>query len=211
MFADGAVPTGLARAGVPEIDQEHRFPEAGGGGAGTGEEEREGGGGVTAPSKGAMPSGPGGLLPALDLVSVTTGAAVDLRAARGPRALVAMHSVACADCRAYVRERLAPVAPALLEWGGRLAVVVPDGRANAAGFAETTSAALEILVAAGRAFPSDHAVVTVVDEWGEVYFMADAGAGHELPAAEELVAWIRFLAIQCPECEGPEGEWKALR
>jgi hypothetical protein len=155
--------------------------------------------------------GPGALLPAMNLVAVTTGGVVDLRVARGPRALVAMHSVECSACRAYVRERLAPVAPDLLEWGGRLAVVVPNGMANAASFAETTSDALEILVDVESALAPGHAAVIIADEWGEVHFMADAGAGHELPAAEELVAWIRFLAIQCPECEGPEGEWKDLR
>jgi hypothetical protein len=89
--------------------------------------------------------------------------------------------------------------------------VVPDGRANAATFAETTTDALEVLVDAESAFGSGHAALVVTDEWGEVHFVADAGAGHELPSGEEIVTWIRFLAIQCPECEGPEGDWRAVR
>jgi hypothetical protein len=158
-----------------------------------------------------MTAAPGTVLPAMTLVSVATGRAVDLRAVRGPRALVAMHSVKCRDCRRYVRERLAPGAREIMEWGGRLAVVVPDGRANAATFAETTTDALEVLVDAESAFGSGHAALVVTDEWGEVHFVADAGAGHELPSGEEIVTWIRFLAIQCPECEGPEGDWRAVR
>jgi hypothetical protein len=53
--------------------------------------------------------------------------------------------------------------------------------------------------------PFGNAMVVIADEWGEVYFGADAGAGHEFPTPVEIAEWVRFLAIQCPECEGPEG------
>ncbi|HEU5049980.1 MAG TPA: hypothetical protein VFU00_06620 [Gemmatimonadales bacterium] len=152
----------------------------------------------------------GDRLPPVHLVSADTGGVVDLRASRGPRALVAMHSIACRACREYVREELAPGARAIAEWGGRLTVVVPGGIANAAGFAETTTGALEVLADPGRAFAPARAAVTIADQWGEIYFAADAGAGHDLPRCEDVVEWIRFLAIQCPECEGPEGEWRTL-
>ncbi|HEU4587614.1 MAG TPA: hypothetical protein VFS11_03140 [Gemmatimonadales bacterium] len=148
------------------------------------------------------------LLPAMHLVSTATGVAVDLRAARGPQALVAMHSVACDACRRYVREELAAGAQRMAEWGGRLSVVVPGRLGDAADFAETTTDALQVLVDAEETFTSNGAMVVVADQWGEVYFVAAAGAGHDLPSREEVVAWVRFLAIQCPECEGPEGEWK---
>ncbi len=154
---------------------------------------------------------PGSLLPAMRLVSGATGAPVDLRAARGPRAVVAMHSVGCRECRRYVREALAPAARDLAEWGGRLNVVVPGRPGTAATFAETTTDALEVLADVEGAFTPGHAAVVVTDEWGEVHYLADAGPGHELPGPEELVAWVRFLAIQCPECEGPEGEWRNVR
>ena len=95
---------------------------------------------------------PGTLLPAMSLVSIDTGAPVDLRARKGPQALVTMHSVKCRDCRRYVRERLARGAREVLEWGGRLTIVVPDVRANAATFAETTTDALEIVLDPDGAF-----------------------------------------------------------
>jgi hypothetical protein len=150
------------------------------------------------------------LLPATNLVSTATGAVVNLRAGTGPQALVAMHSVACGACRRYVREHLAAGAQRIAEWGGRLSVVVPGRLANAADFAETTTDALHVLVDAEATFASGGAMVVIADQWGEVYFVATSGAGHDLPSREEVVAWVRFLAIQCPECEGPEGEWRTV-
>ena len=97
---------------------------------------------------------PGTLLPAMSLVSIASGEPVDLRAAKGPQALVTLHSVTCRDCRRYVRERLARGAREIAEWGGRLTIVVPDVRANAATFAETTTDALEIVLDPEGAFGS---------------------------------------------------------
>ena len=140
---------------------------------------------------------PGALLPAMRLVSAATGAAVDLHAVRGPRAVVAMHSVGCAACRDYVREQVAHVARDIAEWGGRVCVVVPGRRGDASDFAETTTDALEVLVDADGAFAQRRAAVVVTDQWGEVHSAVDAAAGHELPDPEQLVVSIRFLATQC--------------
>lgn len=49
--------------------------------------------------------------------------------------------------------------------------------------------------------------IAVADEWGEVYFGEEGGGDHALVTPEELLEWVRFVTIQCPECEGPEGEW----
>lgn len=153
---------------------------------------------------------PRALVPGMTLVSTATGAEIDLRTARGPQVVVAMHSVTCRACRRYVREEVAGAARRIGEWGGRVIVVVPDGVATAAGFAETTTDALEVVTDPEGAFAANGAAVAVVDEWGEAYYFADAGEGHDLPSPDDIVAWVRFLAIQCPECEGPEGEWRAI-
>lgn len=157
-----------------------------------------------------QPIVPGALLPPMSLVSSETGDVVNLRTSTGPRAVVVMHSVACRACRRYVREDLAPGARRIAEWGGRLTVVVPGRMGNAASFAETTTDALEVLVDPEKVLASGGAAVVITDQWGEVYFAAEAGEGHELPDREEIVEWVRFLAIQCPECEGPEGEWRTV-
>ena len=43
--------------------------------------------------------------------------------------------------------------------------------------------------------------VLVLDQWGEVKETI-AVARHEFPERTALVAWARYLATQCPECEG---------
>ena len=45
-------------------------------------------------------------------------------------------------------------------------------------------------------------VGNVADPWGEVRMRHAAGAAHDLPSPAELVDWARFVAMQCPECEG---------
>lgn len=40
----------------------------------------------------------------------------------------------------------------------------------------------------------------VVDRYGQVYDLRDAGTAAELPSAAELEEWFKFLATACPEC-----------
>ncbi len=44
--------------------------------------------------------------------------------------------------------------------------------------------------------------VIVADRWGEVAFSAFASSAGELPDAGEIVAWLHFVQMQCPECQG---------
>jgi hypothetical protein len=44
--------------------------------------------------------------------------------------------------------------------------------------------------------------VVVADRWGEVHFVDSAERVADLPAANEVVAWLRYVRMQCPECEG---------
>lgn len=48
----------------------------------------------------------------------------------------------------------------------------------------------------------DAPAVVVADQWGEVAYAAAAIRPEELPEPQELLDWIRFLRIRCPECEG---------
>jgi hypothetical protein len=153
---------------------------------------------------------PGVLLSGMSLPSWPTGAMVDLRSGHGPRALVTLHSADCPACQHYVRVDLASAPDRLAEWGGRLAVVVPDQARSAKELAETTLEAMQVLGDPEGKLASGRAMVVITDEWGEVYFVADAVAGHDLPTLGEIVDWVRFLAIQCPECEGPEGGWTTV-
>jgi hypothetical protein len=42
----------------------------------------------------------------------------------------------------------------------------------------------------------------VADRWGEMQWVASAGGVGDLPSAREIAAWLQFIEIQCPECEG---------
>jgi hypothetical protein len=42
----------------------------------------------------------------------------------------------------------------------------------------------------------------VADRWGEMQWIASAERVAELPCAREIAAWLQFVEIQCPECEG---------
>ncbi len=42
----------------------------------------------------------------------------------------------------------------------------------------------------------------VADRWGEMQWIASAEKVSTLPSAREIAAWLHFVEIQCPECEG---------
>jgi hypothetical protein len=42
----------------------------------------------------------------------------------------------------------------------------------------------------------------VADRWGEIVHVATAPDVNDLPAASELMEWIDYVRIRCPECEG---------
>lgn len=155
----------------------------------------------------------GSHLPGLTLHGA--GADVRLRSGRGPLVLLAVHSCTCPQCRALV-EGLGSVADGVREWGGRVAVVVPvDAGDDSAALERCRAAAGEAVrvvadpdgeIASGAAVR-----IVIADEWGEVYFSVTSADDHALITPREVVDWVRFIVIQCPECEGPEGEWRSLR
>ena len=144
-------------------------------------------------------------LPDLRLPSAPAGTPVPLVPAGGRLVpiVVAVHGAECDACRAFVRE-LAAADAELREWDARVAVVLPADAGQAALFADGLP--FPVLADAERRLWTrlafEGAAVFVADPWGEVRHRHVAGAGHDLPTAAELVDWARFVAIQCPECEG---------
>jgi hypothetical protein len=43
--------------------------------------------------------------------------------------------------------------------------------------------------------------VVIADRWGEVYFVTGAAGAAGLPGPDALVEWLRFVQVQCPECQ----------
>jgi peroxiredoxin len=51
------------------------------------------------------------------------------------------------------------------------------------------------------------AAAYVTDRYGEVFAVYRTRDGQHLPRAAEILDWLEFISIQCPECEPPE--WPA--
>jgi peroxiredoxin len=141
-------------------------------------------------------------LPDLALPSARGGAEQRLRAGgRLSPVLVLVHPGACAGCAEFVAQ-LAAAAPALEEWDGRVLVITPDppqeGQDAGGAFPLLSDPERRLSAALGITPPA----VVVADQWGEVHLAGEAGEGHGFPAVAELEQWVRYLAVQCPECEG---------
>lgn len=146
-------------------------------------------------------------LPDLRLAPAPAGSPVPLVAPGGRQVpvVVALHGAECDACRAYLRA-LAEVDAELRAWDGRVVAVVAASVEDAARVVDAVHPPFPVLAdperALGRRMRSNGVAVLVADPWGEVRFRHEAGAAHELPEPAELVEWARFVAIQCPECEG---------
>lgn len=144
-------------------------------------------------------------LPDLRLQPVGGGPAVSLRP-RGRKApiLVLVHPGGCADCRAYLG-RVAEHRAEIEEWDGRVIAVVPGpDSAEAAEFWNGTPFPV-VADPDGRvadALSVEAPALAVADQWGDIHAAEAAGPEHHFLEPAELVEWARFLAIQCPECEG---------
>lgn len=133
--------------------------------------------------------------------------ALETASGRGPRILFTSHPADCGPCAEYAR-RLIDSAARFQEWDARLLLVRPGPVGPAAPGSEASG--IVYLADPENEIARGAATVVVADEWGEVYQAWDAADGHELPGVDELVEWLQFVGIQCPECEGAEGPWRTL-
>ncbi len=151
----------------------------------------------------------GSKLPLVLLCAVPADVDAPLIAGRGPQVIVTMHPTNCAICRGYVHE----VATGLSrydQWGGRLVVVVAGPIEAARPIAAELDGTARVLADPEGKLTAWGSSVVVADEWGEVFFAVTVSEQHALPTPEELGEWTAFVAIQCEECEMPEGGWKTL-
>lgn len=119
----------------------------------------------------------------------------------------------CPACRAYLTA-LAALAPQIAAEEAELVVVVSGRPAPAV----VGAAGTVLFDPDGRVFrrwgavdPAGQPVAAlfVADRFGTLYARALAGPDHALPPAAEVVDWLRFINIQCPECG--VAEWPAGR
>ena len=120
-------------------------------------------------------------LPMMSVEPVQGGAPVALRrAGRLATVLITMHPD-CDECAAYV-DALAERQSDIDDWDGRVVATY----------------ASDELAAAGIPAPA----VLIADQWGELFVVEPAGDDHGFIEPDEVVSWLRYLAIQCPECQG---------
>lgn len=72
----------------------------------------------------------------------------------------------------------------------------------AAGVPELTAHDTALVVTTEHIDGAPRPGVVVADRWGEIHFVAHKPAVGELPDADELIGWLRYVQQQCPECEG---------
>ena len=140
----------------------------------------------------------------LPLIDGETPTQVRARGRKAP-VLLLLHSAGCRDCETYV-QRLAARQADILEWDGRVLMVVPD-RTEAEGILGTTAdvpfaVAIDTEQRLAVALSVQIPAIVIADQWGEIHQVEEAGADHHFPATQEVVDWVRYLAIQCPECQG---------
>ena len=119
--------------------------------------------------------------------------------------VVLVHDAACENCKGYLAE-LAAADAQLREWDGRVAVLVPAALEQVVEYHEAAELPFPVLSDPERrawaALGLAGAAVLIADQWGELRYVSPDGGGHSFPTADEVTGWLRFLAIQCPECEG---------
>lgn len=147
------------------------------------------------------------MLPHLSLPAAPGGAPTAIRS-RGREGviLVAIHSAECAECREYLSS-LSDARDELADWDGRVVVLLRDSLAGAEKLRSELGLPFPVLAdedgnaAEMSGIPTGGGVVA--DQWGEIFHTyPSAPPTHELPQADEVVEWMRFVAIQCPECQG---------
>jgi hypothetical protein len=68
--------------------------------------------------------------------------------------------------------------------------------------AEFTAKDAVCVVTADRVPGIQSPAVVVADRWGEIVHVATTSRVADLTSPEDLLDWVDYLAMRCPECEG---------
>lgn len=149
----------------------------------------------------------GDRVPSVTMKAQSGGELFEVRPSRGPRVFVTLHGIDCQECIDYATEIAAAREP-LEAWGADLVVV--RGAVSTPAGPVLDQLDLTVIEDPDHTLSRGRLEVIIVDEWGEVYFASDGEGAHSPLPPQEVVEWAKFVAIQCPEREGPEGPWKDL-
>ena len=146
-------------------------------------------------------------LPTTRFPSAPSGELVDLCVGRGPLVLALVHSSPCVECNDFIQS-LVHAAGSITEWDGRVTLVC-ESLEHSRQLYNSIPTTFRVLTDAHGELHMPAPGVIVADEWGEIYF-AETTPHHAFPTVDAIVEWVRFIAVQCPECEQPEGEWRSI-
>jgi hypothetical protein len=154
-------------------------------------------------------------LPWLRDVTDDSGRPLNWRDTRRNRIVFFTHAGECAACSSYA-QGLVELRDHLTGLDGELWLAGPTAD-------DLAGAAPDVVRATGDAdrrlrrrcdlSPTDARVV-VADRWGQIWQTAVADHRHTLIDAADVLETIRFIAVQCPECETPDqppGDWSTVR
>jgi peroxiredoxin len=145
-------------------------------------------------------------LPDVKLASAPGGSPTPLRSpGRVSPVLVLVDGADCDACHAWLH-RLAAASADIAEWDGRVIIVVPAPPDQAIRIADDATKSFTILADLDRTLAACLGIsapaLVIADQYGEIHHAAPAGDAHYLPDPADVVDWLRYLAIQCPECQG---------
>ncbi len=157
----------------------------------------------------------GDQLPWLHDVTDDHGRPLDWRDTRRNRIVFFTHPGACAGCSSHARDLVALRAH-LSRWDGDLWLVgdTADDVMPEADDVIRVTGDTDHLLRQRCGLSADDARVAVADRWGQIWQTAVADDRHTLVAPADVLETIKFIAIQCPECETldqPAGDWSSVR
>lgn len=143
-------------------------------------------------------------LRAVTLLSPSDRQPVILKPGRGALVWIVVHGDRCTECREYVR-KVWDKRHDIFQWEERLTVVVREPGPD---YPDFGIAELDVLLEGNPKLSFSGTGLIIADEWGDIFH---ATAGHHRFLSEaSLAEWLRFVAMQCPECEQPEGPWREI-
>lgn len=149
----------------------------------------------------------GQALPDLRLSAAPSGAPVSVRRrGRDNTVLIALHAADCEPCLAYL-SALAEAHESLREWDGRVLAVLRGPLEAAEEIRAERKLPFAVVVdpegKLGRGWGIHGGALLIADQWGELFLVQEGRAArHDFPPPEEVAQWLRWVAIQCPECQG---------
>ena len=153
----------------------------------------------------------------LRTLSLAGGGELSLEAWRGRHAAAVLfaHDASCRACHGYAKQ-LARQADAMRDWDARPLVVVRDTGEAARHWADELPEGTLLLADPGSAWTRavqplfseepDDVLLLVLDRYLAPRVLSVAGEAGGLVGPAEVTDWLRFLALECPEC-GNDVRW----